>query len=69
MKLPLKLLTLMGLAMIIKGQVALQNLTKEELGSVIDCFPSAVATMAPPVKAENFFVTLYVAFTFGKRWF
>ena len=40
-----------------------------ELGSVIDCFPSAVATMAPPVKAENFFVTLYVAFTFGKRWF
>jgi hypothetical protein len=40
-----------------------------EVGSVIDCFPSAIATMAPPVKAENFFVTLYVAFHFGKRWF
>ena len=40
-----------------------------EIGSVIDCFPSAIATMAAPVKAENFFVTLYVAFHFGKRWF
>ena len=39
MKLPLKLLTLMGLLMIIKGQVALQNLTKEELDSVIEKTP------------------------------
>jgi hypothetical protein len=39
-----------------------------ELGSVIDCFPSAIPIMAYN-KAENFFVTLYVAFHFGKRWF
>jgi len=39
-----------------------------EVGSVIDCFPKAIQTMAYN-KAENFFVTLYVAFHFGKRWF
>ena len=39
-----------------------------EVGSVIDCFPQAIQTMAYN-KAENFFVTLYVAFHFGKRWF
>ena len=39
-----------------------------EVGTVIDCFPKAIQTMAYN-KAENFFVTLYVAFNFGKRWF
>jgi hypothetical protein len=39
-----------------------------EMGSVIDCFPKAIQTMAYN-KAENFFVTLYVAYNFGKRWF
>ena len=39
-----------------------------ETGVVLDFFPKAVPTMAY-VKPENFFVTLYVGFTFGKRWF
>ena len=39
-----------------------------EVGSVVDCFPQAIQTMAYN-KAENFFVTLYVAFHIGKRWF
>ncbi|HEX7414339.1 MAG TPA: hypothetical protein VF411_09885, partial [Bacteroidia bacterium] len=39
-----------------------------ELGAVVDCFPSAIPIMAYN-KPENFFVTLYVAFHFGKRWF
>jgi hypothetical protein len=39
-----------------------------EIGSVIDCFPSAIPIMAYN-KPEHFFVTLYAAFHFGKRWF
>jgi len=39
-----------------------------ETGVVVDYFPKAVQTMAY-VAPENFFVTLYVGFTFGKRWF
>ncbi|MHB8261615.1 MAG: hypothetical protein ACYDCN_15970 [Bacteroidia bacterium] len=39
-----------------------------ELGTVVDFFPSAIPIMAYN-KPENFFVTLYVAFHFGKRWF
>ncbi len=39
-----------------------------ETGVVVDYFPKAIQTMAY-VKPENFFVTLYVGFTFGKRWF
>ena len=39
-----------------------------ETGVAVDCFPSAVQTMAFN-KAENFFVTLYASFVFGKRWF
>ena len=39
-----------------------------EIGTIVDFFPTAVQTMAYS-KAENFFVTLYVAFHFGKRWF
>lgn len=39
-----------------------------ETGVVIDYFPKAIQTMAY-VQPENFFVTLYVGFTFGKRWF
>jgi len=39
-----------------------------ETGVIVDYFPKAIQTMAY-VKPENFFVTLYVGFTFGKRWF
>ncbi|HWY37244.1 MAG TPA: hypothetical protein VNY73_01705, partial [Bacteroidia bacterium] len=39
-----------------------------ETGVVVDYFPKAIQTMAY-VSPENFFVTLYVGFTFGKRWF
>jgi len=39
-----------------------------ETGVAVDCFPQAVQTMAYN-KAENFFVTLYVSFNLGKRWF
>ncbi len=39
-----------------------------ETGVAVDVFPKAVQTMAYN-KAENFFVTLYVSFNFGKRWF
>lgn len=39
-----------------------------EVGSTVDCFPKAIQTMAYN-KAENFFVTLYVAFHIGKRKF
>jgi hypothetical protein len=39
-----------------------------ETGVVVDYFPVGIKTMAY-VPAENFFVTLYVGFTFGKRWF
>jgi hypothetical protein len=39
-----------------------------ETGVVVDYFPKAVPTMAY-VSPENFFVTLYVGFHFGKRWF
>jgi hypothetical protein len=39
-----------------------------ETGVIVDYFPKAVRTMAY-VQPENFFVTLYVGFTFGKRWF
>jgi hypothetical protein len=39
-----------------------------EVGAVLDFFPKAVPTMAK-FPAENFFVTLYLGFHFGKRWF
>lgn len=39
-----------------------------ETGVVVDFFPVAVPTMANFAK-ENFFVTLYLGFHFGKRWF
>ncbi|HTA61779.1 MAG TPA: hypothetical protein VK835_04960 [Bacteroidia bacterium] len=39
-----------------------------ETGVAVDCFPKAIQTMAQN-KAENFFVTLYVAIHIGKRWF
>jgi hypothetical protein len=39
-----------------------------ETGVIVDYFPKAIQTMAY-VQPENFFVTLYVGFTFGKRWF
>lgn len=39
-----------------------------ETGVVVDYFPKAVPTMAN-VSPENFFVTLYLGFHFGKRWF
>ncbi len=39
-----------------------------ETGVVVDFFPKAVPTMAH-VQPENFFVTLYLSFNFGKRWF
>jgi len=39
-----------------------------EVGAAVDCFPKAIQTMAYN-KAENFFVTLYVGFHIGKRWF
>jgi hypothetical protein len=39
-----------------------------ETGVAVDAFPKAIQTMAYN-KAENFFVTLYVAFNIGKRWF
>lgn len=39
-----------------------------ETGVVVDYMPNAVPTMAYN-KAENFFVTLYLGFHFGKRWF
>ena len=39
-----------------------------ETGVVLDAFPNAIQSMAYN-KAENFFVTLYVAIHFGKRWF
>lgn len=39
-----------------------------ETGVIVDYFPKAVPTMAY-VKPENVFVTLYLGFTFGKRWF
>jgi hypothetical protein len=45
------------------------NLIKAiETGVTVDCFPSAIQTMAYN-KAENFFVTLYVGIHIGKRWF
>jgi hypothetical protein len=41
-----------------------------ETGVCVDYFPQAIVTMAPKmVKPENFFVTLYAGFVFGKRWF
>ena len=58
MKLPLKLLTLMGLAMIIKGQVALQNLTKEELGSVIEKTPLLLICFHSGANIIFFFFSL-----------
>jgi hypothetical protein len=39
-----------------------------ETGVVVDVFPKAVPTMAK-FPAENIFVTLYLGFHFGKRWF
>ena len=39
-----------------------------EAGVVVDYFPKAVPIMAY-VPPENFFVTLYLSFNFGKRWF
>lgn len=39
-----------------------------ETGVTVDAFPKAVQTMAFN-KAENFFVSLYVSFNLGKRWF
>jgi len=39
-----------------------------EVGAIVDYFPQSIRTMAF-VEPENFFVTLYVGFTFGKRWF
>lgn len=39
-----------------------------EAGVVVDFFPNAVPTMANFPK-ENFFITLYLGFQFGKRWF
>lgn len=39
-----------------------------ETGVVVDFFPKAVPTMAK-FPAENVFVTLYLGFHFGKRWF
>lgn len=39
-----------------------------ETGVVCDYFPKALPIMAKN-KAENFIVTLYVGFAFGKKWF
>jgi len=39
-----------------------------ETGVVVDFFPKAVPTMAK-FPAENVFVTLYLGFHFGRRWF
>jgi len=39
-----------------------------ETGVIVDFFPVAVPTMANFSK-ENFFVTLYLGFHFGRRWF
>lgn len=39
-----------------------------ETGVIVDFFPDAVPTMARFPK-ENVFVTLYLGFHFGKRWF
>jgi hypothetical protein len=39
-----------------------------ETGVVIDAFPVSVPTMAH-VKREQVFVTLYIGFVFGKKWF
>lgn len=39
-----------------------------ETGVIVDFFPAPVPTMANFSK-ENFFVTLYLGFHFGRRWF
>ncbi len=39
-----------------------------ETGVVVDVFPKAVPTMAK-FSSENVFVTLYLGFHFGRRWF
>ncbi len=39
-----------------------------ETGDVVDVFPYPIATMAK-YKKEQAFVTLYISFVFGKKWF
>lgn len=39
-----------------------------ETGVIADIFPVAVPTMAK-YKKEQYFVTLYISFVFGKKWF